>query len=74
MKYQLINPINPSYSALETVLTNRGIPRSEIQHWLNTTDADINDFMKLGGDRLLKAARVLVGAIQSEQKALVIVD
>lgn len=74
MKYQLINPINPSYSALEQVLTNRGIPRSEIQHWLNTTDADINDFMKLGGDRLLNAARVLVGAMNANQRALVIVD
>lgn len=74
MKYQLINPINPSYSALEQVLTNRGIARPEIQHWLNTTDADINDFMKLGGDRLLNAARVLVGAMNADQRALVIVD
>lgn len=74
MKYQLINPINPSYSALEQVLTNRGIPRSEIKHYLNTTDADINDFNKLGGDRLLKAARTLIGAIQSDSRALVIVD
>ena len=74
MKYQLINPINPSYSALEQVLTNRGIARSEIQHWLNTTDADINNFMKLGGDRLLNAAKVLVGAMNADSRALVIVD
>ena len=30
--------------------------------------------MKLGGDRLLKAARVLVGAMNANQRALVIVD
>ena len=74
MRYQLINPVNPCYSALEQVLTNRGIARSEINHYLNTTDADINSFMKLGGDRLLKAARTLISAIQSESRALVIVD
>lgn len=74
MRYQLINQIHPSYSALEQVLTNRGIPRSEINHYLNTTDADINSFMKLGGDRLLKAARTLMTAIQTDSRALVIVD
>ena len=74
MKYQLINPINPNYSALEQVLINRGIPREEIHHWLNTTDADINDFNLLGGDRLLKAAQTLIKTIQNDEAALVIVD
>ena len=74
MRYQLINPINPGYSALEQVLTNRGIPRSEIQHYLNTTDDDINDFNLLGGDRLRMAAIKLIQLVQTEGDALVIVD
>ena len=44
MKFKLIKPVNPHYSAREQVLTNRGIPFNEIDHWLHTTDADINDF------------------------------
>ena len=43
MKYQLINPINSNYSTLEQVLINRHIPLEEIEHYLNTTDEDINN-------------------------------
>ena len=42
MKYKLINPINPKYSTIETILTNRHIPLAEVAHYLNTTDEDIN--------------------------------
>ena len=43
MEYQLIAPRVPHYSAVEQVLTNRGIPLNEIQHYLNTTESDILD-------------------------------
>ena len=44
MKYQLINPINQNYSTIEQILTNRGISKNNIYHYLNTTDDDINSF------------------------------
>ena len=74
MKYKLINPINPHYSAVQQVLTNRGIPLDKIHDWLNTTDADINHFDLLGADRLRKAAQTLIKTISQDEKALVIVD
>lgn len=41
LEYQLIAPINPDYSVLEQVLTNRGINYEEIPHYLNTTKEDV---------------------------------
>ena len=43
MEYQLITPRIPlqSLSAVERVLTNRGIALAEIEHYLHTTDDDI---------------------------------
>ena len=40
MKYQLIKEINPNYSAIEQVLTNRGIPYSEIKHYLGSLNSE----------------------------------
>ena len=74
MNYKLLGNINPHYSATEMVLTNRGIPYYDIHHWLNTTDADINDFNLLGADRLRKAAQTLIKTISQDARALVIVD
>ena len=74
MNYKLLGNINPHYSATEQVLTNRGIPYYDIHHWLNTTDADINDFNLLGADRLHKAAQTLIKTISQGARALVIVD
>ena len=74
MNIQLIQEPNSLYSGLEQVLINRGIPRSEIDHWLNTTDKDINDFRLLGEDKLKRAAQVLIRAVSQNQKILVVVD
>ena len=43
MEYQLITPRIPlqNLSAVERVLTNRGIALAEIEHYLHTTDDDI---------------------------------
>ena len=46
MEYQLITPSIPlsmEVSAVERVLSNRGIKLSDIGHFLNTTDEDILD-------------------------------
>ena len=74
MNYKLIQEPNPNYSALEQVLVNRGIPRADIQHWLHTTDEDINDFRLLGENKLKRAAQALMRAVSQEQKILVVVD
>ena len=74
MKYQLIKPINPNYSTLEQVLTNRNNPIEEIEHYLNTTDNDINKPEILGEDCLKSAAIALIQSIAANKSALVIVD
>ena len=74
MNYKLIQEPNENYSALEQVLVNRGIPRADIQHWLHTTDEDINDFRLLGEDKLKRAAQTLMRAVSQNQKILVVID
>ena len=70
MKYQLINPINQSYSTIEQILTNRGVPYNEVYHYLNTTDNDINSFMKLDRERLNAAAALLSKTISNNNSIL----
>ena len=74
MKYQLIKPVNSKYSAIEQILTNRGIPYKDVYHYLNTTDDDINSFNLLGSENLQAAARALIRCITENKKAIVIVD
>lgn len=74
MRYQLINPINPKYSTIETVLTNRHIPLAEVAHYLNTTDEDINKPEAFGQSCLTQAAQCLIQHIAAGSRALVIVD
>ena len=40
MDYQLIKPIHDGYSAIEQVLTNRGIKFEDIDHYLNMSESD----------------------------------
>ena len=74
MKYQLINPINQNYSAIEQILTNRGIPENNIYHYLNTTDDDINSFLTLDESKLKAAAAYLIKTITNKKNCLVIID
>ena len=74
MKYQLLKPINSNYSTIEQILTNRNIPLNEIEHYLNTTDEDINNPEDFGEDLLKAAARNIIEHVQKEEQALVIVD
>lgn len=74
MNFKLIKPVNQHYSATEQILTNRGIPFYDIHHWLNTTDADINNFLSLSAAALKRAARALISTISEDRRALVIVD
>lgn len=74
MRYQLINPINPKYSTIETILTNRHIPLGEVTHYLNTTDDDINKPEAFGQNHLVQAAQCLIQHISAGSRALIIVD
>lgn len=74
MNFKLRKPINNKFSTTEQILFNRGIAPEDARHWLNTSDADINDYALLGLDRLKAAAHRLLTAIQENQKTLVIVD
>lgn len=73
MKYELINPITKN-SGIEQVLLNRLGDKCNIQHFLHTTDEDINDFKLLGEDNLQKAAKLLLTVISMNKKAVIIVD
>jgi single-stranded-DNA-specific exonuclease len=74
MKYQLINTINPNYSALEQVLTNRGIKYENILHYVNTTDEDINSFLLLGEKKLKQAVICILEAVRENKDIIIVVD
>ena len=74
MKYQLIKPVNSEYSAIEQVLTNRGIDINNIKHYINTSDADVASPLDLGEERLKAAAAALIKTIKNNKKSIVIVD
>lgn len=75
MRYQLINPVNANYSALEQVLTNRGIKYEDIPHYVNTTDDDINSFLLLADEKILqKAVMWILEAVRDNKDIIIIVD
>jgi len=74
MRYKLIKDIDPSYSPIQQVLTNRGINFNEIHHYLNTTDKDIANAEMFGSNVMKLAAAALIQAIQNDEKTLVLVD
>ena len=73
MRYQLLKPMNPKYKALEQILVNRNIPYEEISHYLNTTDADINDPTALGKS-IDDGMKILGSAIAGNYNTLVVCD
>lgn len=74
MKYKLIKPVNPNYSTLEQILTNREIPLEEISHYTNTTDEDINDYLLLNENKLHEGSKKLLYAILNNLDAILPVD
>lgn len=74
MKFQLINNDNIFSSTTAHILFNRGIAVEDMNHYLNTTDKDINDFLLLGENRLMAAARILVSIVGNSKKTLIVVD
>jgi single-stranded-DNA-specific exonuclease len=74
MKYKLIKPVNKEYNVLQQVLTNRGIDINDIEHYINTTDDDINSPLSLGEASLKAAFNVVNNIIYNKLKALIVVD
>lgn len=74
MKYKLIKPVQKNYSTIEQILTNRNIPYNEIQHYLNSTDEDINSPLLLGEDLLRSAATAIIKHIQANDKCAIVCD
>lgn len=72
MQINLINEVNPNYTAVEQILTNRGIPYEEIEHFLNTTDSDINDYLDL--DNITIGVKMLMHHLSKNNRILIQVD
>lgn len=72
MRVNLINEINPNYTATEQILTNRGIPYDKINAYLNTTDSDINSFLDL--NNIEAAVKMLFKHLKNNSRILIQVD
>lgn len=74
MKIQLISNPNENLSIVEQIMINRGIPLSEIKHYLNTTDEDINSPLLFGEEIMKNAADAVFKCIELKKRMLVLVD
>ena len=74
MKYELIAPVNPDYDTTTQILINRGIDKGEINHYLNTTDEDINSPLLFGENLLRAAATELIKTIKENNHAFILID
>lgn len=77
MEYQLIKSSLPQeekfrITAVERVLTNRGIKLEDVNHYLNTTDEDILDYNLI--DNLKQGAQMLAKHINNQDNIYLIVD
>ena len=74
MKYKLINPPNPRYSAKQQVLINRGIAEQDLIHYMNLTNADISDPFSFDKETVIEACELLMHNINFDKKICVIID
>ena len=75
MEYQLIAPripLDKELTAVEQVLANRGISPENVNHYLNTTDADIYDPKMVMNMR--EGAQMLIKHIAQDDKVLIQID
>ena len=74
MEYQLIAPRIPvkNLNAVERVLTNRGIPLAEINHYLNTTDDDILPASSISNIEI--GVKMLIKHIAQQDKIFIQID
>ena len=75
MEYQLLTPsipLNAEITAVERVLSNRGIPLPEISHYLNTTDEDILDPKLIANMEI--GVKMLINHIAANDKIFIQID
>ena len=70
MEYRLINQIDPTLTAVEQILTNRGI--KDINHYIQTTDDDILDPALLMN--MHRGATMLLQHIQNNDPIFIQID
>lgn len=73
MKYKLINQPTSSFTAKQQVLINRGIDITDLYHYMNLSDKDINS-PTIFGQNIEKAAHILAHHITYNTQICVIVD
>lgn len=73
MKYKLINQPTSSFTAKQQVLINRGIDITDLYHYMNLSDKDINS-PTIFGRNIEKAAHILAHHITYNTQICVIVD
>ena len=74
MKYQLIKPTQNNLTVTQQILANRDIPQEDWDHYLNTTDDDINSYLYFGYNVIADAAAALATTISNQQDCLVVID
>ena len=72
MNYNVLK--NQSTSTVENILLNRGIQKSDIQHYLHTTDEDINNYLSFGVENIVAGINLVKDAMKNNKSMLVIVD
>ena len=74
MKYELIQPVNERYSAIQQILINRKIQLQDIPDYLNTTDRCIYHPIYFGKEVMWNAVNAIGKCVHENKKAIVIVD
>ena len=72
MNYNVLK--NQSTSTVENILLNRGIKKSDIQHYLHTTDEDINNYLSFGVENIVAGINLVEDAVKNNKSMLVVVD
>ena len=72
MNYNILK--NQSTSTVENILLNRGIKKSDIQHYLHTTDDDINSYLSFGIEDIAAGINLVKDAVKNNKSMLVVVD
>ena len=74
MRYELINTPNPKYNAKQQILINRGLKETDLVHYMNLSDNDINDPSIFGKELMDAATKCLLNHLEKDSHIAVIVD
>lgn len=72
MEYTLISPVNPEFPVITQILSNRGMPLKDIDHYLHVTDRDILPPSSI--DRIRELCEMILRHLNDNKLILVQVD